>query len=104
VPGIRHGGAVMLLCRLGDFFLRLDCNILLWGGILEGKNGELRMEKREDPVHQEHPIFLFLVDVSIFYWWAKIPSFLPRPDRSYSLLEISSSKSKLINKHIKILA
>jgi hypothetical protein len=32
---------VMLLFRLGDFFLRLDCDILLWGGILEGKNGEL---------------------------------------------------------------
>jgi hypothetical protein len=41
------------------FFLRLYCDILLWGGILEGKNGELRMEKREDPVHREHPIFLF---------------------------------------------
>jgi hypothetical protein len=67
VPGIRHGGAVMLLFQLGDFFLRLDCDILLWGEILEGKNGELRMEKREDPVHREHTIFLFLVDVSIFY-------------------------------------
>jgi len=80
-PGQCHGGAVMLLFRLGDFFLRLDCDILgWWGEILEGKNRELR----EDPVHREHFIFLFLVDVSIFYWWAKIPSFLPRPDISHS--------------------
>lgn len=40
VPGQCHGGAVMLLFRLGDFFLRLDCDILRWKGILEGKNGE----------------------------------------------------------------
>jgi len=48
-----------MLFRLGDFFLRLDCDILLWGGILERKNGDTRMEKREDPVHREHPIFVF---------------------------------------------
>jgi hypothetical protein len=42
-PGQYHGGAVMLLFRLGGFFLRLDCDILgWWGGILEGKNRELR--------------------------------------------------------------
>jgi hypothetical protein len=34
--------AVMLLFRLENFFLRLDCDILgPWGGFLEGKNEEL---------------------------------------------------------------
>lgn len=58
------------------------------------------MEKRGDHVHREHPIFLFLVDMSIFYWWAKIPSFLPRPNKSYSLLNIFQNKHTIITNQV----
>jgi len=43
------------------FFLRLYCDILLWGGILEGPKGELRMEKREDPFFYFVPTCPFFI-------------------------------------------